>query len=131
MIEHRSLRVSLNHRSPSKDRNQRTLRTTIHVPLPPDRKTIDTKWVYKVKVNADGTGDRYKARLVAKGYSQTQGIDFNETFSPVAKFNSLRCVLSVAAFEDLELHQLDVNTAFLYGIIEEEIFSNKKGYRVR
>jgi transposase InsO family protein len=92
------------------------------VDLPQGRKVIGCKWVFKVKRNALGEVDRYKARLVAKGYSQSQGIDYNETFAPVAKFNSIRTLIALAAQYDLELHQMDVKTAFLNGNLEEDIY---------
>eukprot|EP00742_Colponemidia_sp_Colp-10_P002552 GILJ01002727.1.p2 GENE.GILJ01002727.1~~GILJ01002727.1.p2 ORF type:complete len:509 (+),score=47.37 GILJ01002727.1:627-2153(+) len=90
--------------------------------LPTGRKPIYCKWVFKVKENSDGTIDRYKARLVAKGFSQKPGIDFTETFAPVAKYNSIRTILSLAAQMDFEIHQMDVTTAFLNGELMEEIF---------
>jgi transposase InsO family protein len=97
--------------------------------LPPDRKAIGCKWVFKVKSNADGSVARYKARLVAKGYAQTYGIDYNETFAPVAKFNSIRTILAIAAMEDFEVHQMDVKTAFLNGDLEDEIYMKQpEGY---
>src|SRR5690606_35571305 len=92
------------------------------VPCPPGRKRISTRWVYRVKCNPDGSIHRFKARFVAKGFSQSQGIDYDETFAPVAKFNSLRVVLAVATLEDLKIHQMDVDTAFLNGSITEDIF---------
>jgi transposase InsO family protein len=91
------------------------------VDLPAGKKAIGNKWVYKLK-RSNGTVTRYKARLTAKGFSQRHGIDYNETFAPVAKYTTIRVVLALAAKHDLELRQLDVVTAFLYGILKEEIY---------
>ncbi|TMW61094.1 hypothetical protein Poli38472_014555 [Pythium oligandrum] len=92
------------------------------VPLPQGRKAISSKWVFKVKETAEGLIERYKARLVAKGFLQKYGVDFEETFAPVAKFTSIRIILSLAAQYKLVLHQMDVKTAFLNGLLDEEIY---------
>jgi hypothetical protein len=92
------------------------------VDLPPGCKTIGNKWVLKVKRKADGSIDRYKARLVAKGYTQREGIDYEDTFSPMVRFASIRLILSIVAKQDLELFQMDVKTAFLNGELDEEIY---------
>ena len=88
-----------------------------------DRKVIGCKWVYRKKPGIPGVEKpRHKSRLVAKGYSQREGIDYQEVFSPVVKHVSIRFLLAITVNEDLELEQLDVKTAFLHGVIEEEIF---------
>eukprot|EP00253_Pinus_taeda_P025760 PITA_25760 len=92
------------------------------VPLPKGRKLVRCKWVYRTKYGPDGKVDKHKARLVAKGFSQVEGIDYTETFSPVAKMNSIRLVLSLAASLKWEVHQMDVKSAFLHGDLHEEIY---------
>jgi len=92
------------------------------VELPSNRKPIGCKWVFKVKYGSDGKIERFKARLVAKGYAQKYGIDYNETFSPVVRFSSIRALLAYAVQNDLLVHQMDVVTALLNGNLEEEIY---------
>jgi len=82
------------------------------VSLPPNRKAVGCKWVFRVKENADGTVTKYKARLVAKGFHQVAGSDFNETFSPVIKPVTVRLILTLALTNKWEIFQLDVNNAF-------------------
>ena len=82
--------------------------------------------MFRTKRDASGNVVRYKARLVAKGYSQVAGVDFNETFAPVAKFSTIGCVLTLGAIMDLEMHQMDVKTTFLNGDLEEDIYMDPK-----
>lgn len=90
--------------------------------LPEGSKVVRNKWVFKRKMDMNGSMTTYKARLVAKGFSQIQGIDYDETFSPVAMFKSIRIMLAVAAFYDYEIWQLDVKTAFLNGKLDEDVY---------
>ncbi|KAM2811016.1 hypothetical protein COP1_043727 [Malus domestica] len=83
---------------------------------------VGNKWVFKRKIGVDGNVETYKARLVAKGYRQREGIDYEETFSPVAMIKSIRILLAIAAYHDYEIWQMDVKTAFLNGYLEEELY---------
>ncbi|UYV74843.1 hypothetical protein LAZ67_12001291 [Cordylochernes scorpioides] len=90
--------------------------------LPPGEKPIDCKWVLKTKLNSKGEITIYKARLVAKGFAQKKGIDCGETFSPVARYDTIRTLLAIAANEDLKLVQFDIKAAFLYGDLQDQIY---------
>ena len=83
--------------------------------LPKHKKTIGGKWIYKPKFKSDGSIDKYKARLVANRYSQKEGIDYAETFVPVAKLNTIRLLIALAAKYNWKLHKLDVKSSFLNG----------------
>jgi hypothetical protein len=90
--------------------------------LPAGRRAVQSKWVLHIKRDKDNTISQFKARLVAKGFTQIPGQDFNYTFAPVARWDSIWAVLSIATLNDYELRQLDVKTAYLNGLLEEEIY---------
>ncbi|GJR99790.1 retrotransposon protein, putative, ty1-copia subclass [Tanacetum coccineum] len=92
------------------------------VDLPPGCKTVGSKWLFKKKTDMDGIVHVYKARLVAKGYTQLYGVDYEETFSPVADIRAIRILISIAAYYDYEIWQMDVKTAFLNGYLDEDIY---------
>ena len=92
------------------------------VPLPKGKKLVKSKWVFMNKTDAHGNISRKRARLVAKGFTQRYRIDFEEVFSPVAKYSTVRFMLAIAAQRDLDLLQLDVKGAFLNGELDEEIY---------
>ncbi|GKG45923.1 putative retrotransposon ty1-copia subclass protein, partial [Tanacetum coccineum] len=85
------------------------------VDLPPDGKTVGSKWFFKKKTDMNGNVHTYKARLVAKGFTQTYRVNYEEKFSPVADIRSIRILIAIATFYDYEIWQMDVKTAFLNG----------------
>lgn len=117
-IAHDGWRHAMEEEMAALDENQ----TWDLVSLPAGKTAIGCKWVYVVKMNPDGSVARLKARLVAKGYAQTYGIDYTETFSPVAKLASVRIFISLAASNHWPLYQLDVKNAFLHGDLVEEVY---------
>ena len=105
--------------------------TWVFSDLPPGKKPISCKWVYKIKYKSDGTLDKYKARLVAKGFFQRQGIDYEGTFAPTAKMSTIRLVLAMAAQFGWKVHQMDVKSAFLNGDLHEEVYMTQPpGFKV-
>nr|GFA86605.1 retrotransposon protein, putative, Ty1-copia subclass [Tanacetum cinerariifolium] len=92
------------------------------VDLPPGCKTVKSKWIFKKKTDMDGIVHTYKARLVAKGYSQLYRVDYEETFSPVTDIRAIRILISIVAFYDYKIWQMDVKNAFLNGYLDEDIY---------
>ena len=92
------------------------------VDCPQNFKPIRCKWVYRIKYKKNGEIDKYKARLVAKGFVQQEGIDYEETFVPTAKWNTIRLTLALAAQQGWKVHQMDVKSAFLNGDLQQEVY---------
>lgn len=92
------------------------------VPRPECKSVVTSKWLYKIKNAADGSIEKYKARLVARGFSQIEGVDYQETFVLVARYTSIRSIISIAVEMGWSIHQMDVKTVFLNGIIQEEVY---------
>ena len=102
------------------------------VKLPNGRKTVGSKWVFKEKIGADESIECYKARLVAQGYSQQRGLDYDETFIPVVRTESVRALIALAAKNNMILHQLDVTSAYLNGTLDEEIYMKQpEGFEIK
>eukprot|EP00253_Pinus_taeda_P016732 PITA_16732 len=100
------------------------------VPRPEDRSVIGSRWIYKIKYVADGSIEKNKARFMAKGYAQKEGINYEETFTLVARYTSVKPVISLAAQMGWEIHQMDVKTIFLDRVIEEEVYIDQpKGFK--
>ena len=102
------------------------------VKLPKGRKSLQNKWVYRIKHEGEGKKGRYKARLVVKGFAQNEGIDFTEILSPIIKMSSIRIILGLVVSLDLECEQLDVKTTFLHGELEEMIYMEQsEGFKTK
>jgi hypothetical protein len=93
--------------------------------LPRGKRAIGSQWVFKIKRNSDRSIDHYKGCIVAKGYSQREGLDYTETFTPTARFGALRTIIALAALEDMELESIDIATAFLNGTIDAKVYMLK------
>jgi hypothetical protein len=101
------------------------------VPRPKSKDVVSSKWLFKIKHVVDGSIEKYKARFVARGFSQKEGIDYEKTFAPVARYTSIRTIIALAAKMKWKLHQMDVKTAFLNGVIEEEVYIEQpQGFEV-
>jgi hypothetical protein len=95
------------------------------------KEAVTSKWVYKIKHAVDGSIDKYKARFVVRGFSQQEGEDYDEMFSPIARYTSIRAIISLAASMGWSLHQMDVNTTFLNGLVEEKVYIEQpQGFEV-
>ena len=92
------------------------------VDLPPDKSAIECKWIYKIKTKSDGSIDRYKARLVAKGFTQEYGIDYKETFAPVARLTTVQTLIALVVVRHWSLFKMDDKNAFLNGDLFEEVY---------
>jgi hypothetical protein len=101
------------------------------VPRQKSKDVVSSKWLFKIKHAADGSIEKYKERFVARGFSQKEGIEYEETFTPVARYTSMRTIIALAAKMKWKLHQMDVKTAFLNGVIEEEVYIKQpQGFEV-
>jgi hypothetical protein len=92
------------------------------VPRPKDKSMVSSKWIYKIKQAVDGSVEKFKAIFVARGFTQKEGIHYDETFAPVARYTSIRVIIALASILGWRLHQMDVKTTFLNGKIEQEVF---------
>jgi hypothetical protein len=101
------------------------------VPRPKSKDVVSSKWLFKIKHATNGSIEKYKGRFIARGFSQKEGIDYEEAFSPVARYTSIRTIIAIAAKMKWKLHQMDVKTTFLNGVIEEEVYIEKpQGFEV-
>jgi hypothetical protein len=92
------------------------------VPRLEGKSVVTSRWIYKIKHAADGSIEKYKVRFVSRGFSRVEGVDYDETFAPVALYTSIRSIIALAVSMGWKLHQMDVKTSFLNGEIEEEVY---------
>lgn len=92
------------------------------VPRLEGKSVVTSKWLYKIKHAANGNIEKFKARFVARGFSRVEGVNYEENFAPVARYTSIRSIISIAAEMGWKIHQMDVKTAFLNGFIQEEVY---------
>jgi hypothetical protein len=97
------------------------------VPRPQGKSVVTSKWIYKIKHATDGSVEKFKARFVARGFSQKEGIDYYEIFAPVARYTSIKIIISLASVFYWKLHQMDVKNAFLNGEVEQEVYIEQPG----
>jgi hypothetical protein len=101
------------------------------VPRPVGKSVVTSRWLYKTKYVADGSIEKHKARFVAQGFSQIEGVDYDETFAPVARYTSIRSIISITTEMGWSIHQMDVKIAFLNGFIDEEVYIEQpEGFEV-
>jgi len=101
------------------------------IPRPEDRSVATSKWIYKIKHAIDGSVDKYKARFVARGFSQLEGIDYEETFSPTTRYTTIRSLVSLAASMGWNIHHMDVKIAFMNGTIDEVYIEQPLGFEIK
>ena len=95
------------------------------VPKPEDKSVVYSKWIYKIKHVADGSIEKYKVRFLSRRFSQKEGIDYEETFSPVSRYTSIKTIMALSSMMKWDLHQMDVKKSFLNDVIEEEVYMEK------
>jgi hypothetical protein len=124
-VKSKKWRDAMNKEIEAIERNETWVLTT----LPEGVNSIGVKWIFKTKLNESGEIDKCKARLVAKGYAQQYGIDYTEVYAPVARLDTIRLIIALAAQEGWSIFQLDVKSAFLHGELSEEVFVQQpQGY---
>lgn len=127
-VKHDNWRIAMDMEMKAIERNN----TWELTDLPSGAKKIGVKWVYKTKLKENGEVDKFKARLVAKGYVQQQGVDYTEVYAPVARMDTVRMIVALAARKGYTLYQLDVKSAFLHGELNEEVYVEQpKGYELK